>query len=157
MAAIEDLKRIGMFQDLPDSDLKDILQYCREREFHEGETVFTCGDPGHEFFLLLDGNVKLMLPTDQGFGLTVVFVENGNAFGVSGLLEPRTYTSTAVCVKKAKTIAIETGAFLDYMDEINVKAGETVMKNLAAILLRRLDKTRQQLKSLISQVEITSG
>lgn len=155
MVTIENLKNNELFRGLSDSDLKVILQFCKDKTFDAGLNIFTCGERGKEFFLLLDGDVKLQIPTDKEYGLAVVFVEVGSAFGISGLLEPHTYSSTARCIKKAKGIAIEIDPFLDFISNKNIKLGFIIMKNLARILMNRLDATRQNLRDLVSQVQIT--
>lgn len=155
MATIEVLRSIELFKNLNDSDLQEILPFCKERTFDDGVKIYTQGTQGKEFFLLLDGNVKLQIPTDKGYGLTVIFVEKGDTFGISGLLEPQTYTSTAICSKEAKVIIIETEPFIDLIANKNIKLGFVIMKNLAQIFMKRLDATRQQLRNLVSQVEIT--
>ncbi len=117
--------------------------------------IFTCGEKGKEFFLLVDGEVKLQIETEKDYGLAVVFVETGSAFGISGLLEPHTYSSTARCNIKAKVIAVEVNPFLDLISGKNINSGFLIMKNLAGILMNRLDATRQNLKSIVSQVQIS--
>ena len=116
MAAIKDLKNNDLFKGLSDSDLEEILPFCKDKTFNAGMNIFTCGEKGKEFFLLLDGEVKLQIETEKEYGLAVVFVETGSAFGISGLLEPHTYSSTARCNIEAKVIAIDVDPFLDHFN-----------------------------------------
>ncbi|KPJ56248.1 MAG: hypothetical protein AMJ42_05575 [Deltaproteobacteria bacterium DG_8] len=155
MTKIEELKNNALFKGLSDADLKEILPFCNDKTFDASVNIFERGERGKEFFLLLDGDVKLQIPTDKEYGLAVVFIEEGNAFGISGLLEPHTYSSTARCVKKSKVVAIEIDPFLDFISNKNIKSGFLIMKNLARILMNRLDITRQNLKDLVSQVNIS--
>ncbi|MCK4814252.1 cyclic nucleotide-binding domain-containing protein [bacterium] len=155
MATIEDLKNNELFKGLSDSDIKEILPFCKDKAFDAGANICIHGEIGKEFFLLLDGDVELKIPTDKEYGLAVVFVKVGDAFGFSGLLEPHTYTSTARCLKKAKVIAIEMDPFLDFISNKNIKLGFLIMKNLARIIMNRLDTTRQNLRNVVSQVQIS--
>ena len=155
MATIEDLKSNELFKGLSDSETKEILTFCKDKIFDAGVNICTHGERGKEFFLLLDGDVKLEIPTDKEYGLAVVFVKVGDAFGFSGLLEPHTYTSTARCVKKARVVAIEMDPFLDFISNKNIPLGFLIMKNLARIIMNRLDTTRQNLRSVVSQVQIS--
>ncbi|MBW2222492.1 MAG: cyclic nucleotide-binding domain-containing protein [Deltaproteobacteria bacterium] len=155
MAAIEDLKNNEFFKGIPDSDIKEILPFCKKKSFDTGINICTHGVRGKEFFLLLDGRVELKIPTDKEYGLAVVFAKVGDAFGFSGLLEPHTYTSMARCVKRANVIAIEMDPFLDFIYNKNIKLGFSIMKNLALIIMNRLDTTLQNLRSVVSQVQIS--
>lgn len=155
MATIDDLKNNELFKGIPDSEIKEILPFCKEKTFDTGENIYTHGEKGEAFFLLLEGDVELEIPTDREYGLSVVFVKVGDAFGFSGLLEPHTYTATARCVKRAHTIAIERGPFLDFISNQNIQLGFAIMKNLAGIIMRRLDSTRQNLRNVVSQVQIS--
>ena len=155
MPTIEDLKNNVLFKGLSDSDLKEVLPFCKDKTYDAGVNIFMCGERGKEFFLLLEGDVKLQIPTEKEFGIAVVFVTTGDAFGISGLLEPYTYSSTARCFKKAKVIAIEIDPFLDFISNKNIKSGFIIMKNLASILMNRLSSTRKNLSDLVSQVQIS--
>lgn len=155
MATIDDLKNNELFKGLSDSDLKEIVTYSKDKTFSTGEIIFTHEERGKDFFLLLDGDVKLQIPTEKEFGIAVVFVEVGSAFGISGLLEPYTYSSTAKCTTNAKVIAVEIDPFLDFISNKNIKSGFLIMKNLASILMSRLNTTRKNLRDLVSQVQIS--
>ena len=155
MATRDDLKRLSLFKNLSDADLGNILPLCTEKQLKDGEVIYNCADKGTRFYILLDGDVRLQIPTEQGFGLTAFFVDAGDAFGISGLLEPHRYTSSAICTKSARVLAIDIGSFLKCITGENIRAGFEIMRNLAGILLERLSRTRQHLKSLVSQLDIT--
>ena len=155
MATIQDLKNNELFEGISDADLKEILPLCKDKTFDAGVNICTYGERAKEFYLLLDGDVKLQIPTDKEYGIAVIFVKIRNAFGFSGLLEPHTYSSTAKCSTKAKVIAIEVDTFLDLISNQNINLGFLIMKNLARILMSRLDATRQNLRNLVSQVQIS--
>lgn len=155
MVKIENLKNNKLFKEISDSDLKELLPFCEEKTFNAGQDICSYGEKGEEFFLLLDGDVRLQIPTDQKFGITVIFIEVGNAFGFSGLLEPYSYSSTARCVENTKVIAIENGPFLNFLSNRNLRIGFILMKNLASILMNRLNTNRQNLSNLVSQVQIS--
>jgi len=144
MSAIENLKNNEIFKGVPSSELKEILQYCKDGTFETGENIFTYGQKGEEFYLLLDGYVKLKIPTDDEYGLPAIFISARSTFGSSALLEPYTYTSTAVCLMKARMIAVEISSFLEFISKKNINVGFIIMSNLSRILRDRLFKTFKQ-------------
>jgi CRP-like cAMP-binding protein len=155
MVTLENLKNNELFQGLSDTELKEVFPFCKDKTFDAGTTIYKYEERGTEFFLLLDGDVNLQIPTEKEFGISVVFVRVGSAFGFSAMFEPHTYTSTAKCYKTAKVIAINIDPFLDFISNKNNQIGFLVMKNLARILMNRLDATRQNLRNLVSQVPIS--
>ena len=154
MVTLENLKSNELFQGISDAELKEVLPFCKEKTFDAGTTICTYGARGKEFFLLLDGDVNLQIPTEKEFGISVVFVKVGNAFGFSALIDLHAYTSTAKCDTKAKVIAIAIDPFIDFISNKNNRTGFQVMRNLARILMHRLDATRKNLSYLVSQIPI---
>lgn len=154
MVTIEDLKSNELFQEMADADLNEVLPFCKEKTFNAGATLCTYGAKGKEFYLLVDGDVSLQVPSEKQFGILVVFVRPGSAFGFSGLISPYSYTSTAKCNTKSKVIAIECAPFRDFIANKNIKIGFLFVRNLARILMRRLDESRKSLSYLVSQVPI---
>jgi len=154
MVTIEDLKSNELFQEISDADLNEVLPFCKEKTFDAGTTLCTYGARGKEFYLLLDGDVSLQVPSEKEFGILVVFVRPGSAFGFSGLISPYSYTSTAKCNTKSKVIAVECAPFRDFIANKNIRIGFLFVRNLARILMMRLDASRKNLSYLVSQVPI---
>ena len=154
MVTLEQLKENELFQELSEADLNEVLPFCKEKTFDAGTTVCTYGAKGKEFYLLLDGDVSLQVPSEKEFGILVVFVRPGSAFGFSGLIFPYSYTSTAKCNTKSKVIAIECAPFRDLIANKNNRIGFLFVRNLARVLMKRLDTARKNLSYLVSQVPI---
>ncbi len=155
MVTIEDLKSNELFREIADADLNEVLPFCKEKTFDAGTTLCTYGAQGKDFYLLLDGDVSLQVPSEKEFGILVVFVRPGSAFGFSGLISPYSYTSTAKCNAQSKVIAIGCVPFRDFIANKNIKIGFLFLRNLARILMHRLDEARKNLSYLVSQVPIT--
>jgi CRP-like cAMP-binding protein len=153
MVTIEILKSNELFQDMTDEEIKVFLPFCKEKTFEAGTTLCTYGARGKEFYLLLEGDVSLQVPSEKEFGVLVLFVRPGSAFGISGLISPFSYTSTAKCNTKTTTIAIECVSFRDFVYQ-NREIGFLVVRNLARVLMKRLDIARRNLSYLVSQVPI---
>ncbi len=141
MSTIKNLKNNEIFKGVPSSDLKEILKYCKDRTFETGENIYTYGQKGEEFYLLLDGYVKLKLQTDNEHGLPAIFISSRSASGFSALLEPYTHTSTFECLMRARVIAVEIGPFLEFISKKNSNVGFVIMSNLSRILRDRLFET----------------
>jgi CRP-like cAMP-binding protein len=154
MVTLENLKNNELFREIADIDLKEILAFCKEQTYDPGTTICKYKEIGKEFYLLLDGDVNLQIPTEKEFGISVVFVGTGSAFGFSALIDPHIYSASAKCDTKSTVIAIALDPFLDFISNTNSKTGFLVMRNLALILIQRLDNTRKNLSYLVSQIPI---
>ena len=137
MATIEDFKKNELFKDFTDSNLKEVLLFCKEKTFNPRSHLYNYGERGKEFFVLLEGDVELQISTDHNYGLAMVHVKQGDAFGFSALLDPYIYTSTATCLTKVKVIAIEVDPFLSFVSNQNIQLGFLIMRNMAHLFLQR--------------------
>jgi CRP/FNR family transcriptional regulator, cyclic AMP receptor protein len=81
------LGRLGIFCDLTDAELRDLAAELDEESFREGDWVLRQGEPGAGLFIVVDGEVGVIIDDEQRAILTT-----GSFFGeVSVLLaEPAT-------------------------------------------------------------------
>jgi CRP-like cAMP-binding protein len=85
--AVGRLGRLGIFADLTDAELSDLAAEVDEQSFPEGDWVLRRGEPGGGLFIVVDGEVGVMIDDEERAILTT-----GSFFGeVSALLaEPVT-------------------------------------------------------------------
>lgn len=53
------LKKIHLFSDLSEDDLKDVAEALEEQSFREGEKIIEEGTPGETFYIIWSGRVKV--------------------------------------------------------------------------------------------------
>jgi len=91
-APVELIKRVPLFADLDNRELKEIAESMKERTFHAGDTVTEEGKGGVGFFVIDDGTAKVSVG-----GHEVRTLGAGDYFGEIGLIADvdRTATITA--------------------------------------------------------------
>jgi CRP/FNR family cyclic AMP-dependent transcriptional regulator len=91
-APVELIKRVPLFADLDDRELKQIAASIKERTFSAGETVTEEGKGGIGFFVIGDGTAAVSVGGSQ-----VRTLGEGDYFGEIGLIADidRTATITA--------------------------------------------------------------
>ena len=91
-APVELIKRVPLFSDLNDRELKQIARSMKERRFNAGETVTEEGKGGIGFFVIADGTATVTIGGEQ-----VRTFGTGDYFGEIGLIADidRTATITA--------------------------------------------------------------
>ena len=92
------LARIPFFAGLDSADLERVAAGTRTRRFRRGEVIFHAGDPGDALFIILTGEVKIALPSDEGDEAILATLHEGDVFGELAVLDgaPRSATATAL-------------------------------------------------------------
>jgi CRP-like cAMP-binding protein len=89
---VELIKRVPLFADLDDRELREVAESMKERTFSAGESVTEEGKGGVGFFVIEDGKAKVSVG-----GQEVRTLGSGDYFGEIGLIADidRTATITA--------------------------------------------------------------
>jgi CRP-like cAMP-binding protein len=144
------LKRCEVFLGLDDSDLKKIaaLPSWRRNTYSEGEFIFQENVVAKDFYILEEGEVRLVVEIyKEGVnGVTRVPVDaitKGDVFGWSSLVTPHSLTLSAICVKPS-SVLIVAGAELSVLMDKNRSLGYEVMKGLVRVIGVRLRDLRDK-------------
>ncbi|MCK5340293.1 MAG: cyclic nucleotide-binding domain-containing protein [Desulfobulbaceae bacterium] len=154
MVSIEDLKRIVLFQNLPDQMLEKLLPVVKEESFKEREIIYEAGNAATHFYSLKRGKVLLEAELTPTLIISLGSIKTGYSFGWAALNPPATHTSYAVSVEPSEMFVISGDKYLDLLDH-NEAMGYLIMLNSARILENRLEhRTGQFLKSISKHPEI---
>ncbi|MBI2288660.1 MAG: cyclic nucleotide-binding domain-containing protein [Chloroflexi bacterium] len=145
------LKECSVFSALSDSELDRIASLAVEKQYEAGTTIFEEGDSAQEFFVLQEGKVALQMTFSERQGqlgrrITVDVVNKNEIVGWSAIVEPYTYTLTAVCLQKVNALSIDGSKFRRLLRD-NHHIGYEVLKETIKVVASRLDDTRQVLIS----------
>ena len=145
------LKEFKLFNDLDDSELATIAEFCHERNRESGSICFTQGGDSTDVCLCRSGKVDIIIQLYEPWGMEVKVhtIMEGEVFGWSALIEPYTYTSTAKCAEKVEEVYIKGSDLLNLFQQ-NLHIGYVIMRNLSAIISSRLTEDRQRLSSQLN-------
>ena len=90
-APIEVLKRVSLFAELSESELKRVASVFKERRFAQGETAIQQGSGAAAFFVIHSGEAKVLVAGDEKRILTA-----GDYFGEMALIDAGERTATVV-------------------------------------------------------------
>ena len=150
MISPEVLRRYPFFGHLEPSQLKAIAMIAEEMVFQENEYILEEGQPADSFYLLMDGNIDLIfvskdeLHPEHSKVFNVGEINPGEVFGISALIEPYLYSSTAQATSVGKCIKIDAVA-LRALFELDQRLGCTLTRQIAKAAMERLEATRVQL------------
>lgn len=87
-----------LFSRMNAADRDQLLALGMERRFNDGQLIFQRGDPGVSMMLVLRGQVRISILSEQGKELVFSLIQPGECFGEIALLDgqPRSAAATAV-------------------------------------------------------------
>jgi CRP-like cAMP-binding protein len=150
MISPELLRRYPFFGLLTDAQLKAIAMIAQEVNFSGGTQLFKEGDRANTLYLLLQGSVDLYytVETEGTLDFSKEFligeINPGDAFGISALMDPYTFTATAKADQDVRAIAMDAVAMRSLLDETPNMAC-VIMYQVAKAYAERLRSTRIQL------------
>jgi CRP-like cAMP-binding protein len=150
MISPELLRRFRFFGNLGDAQLKTIAMLADEESRAEGYEIFHEEAKADRLYLLLEGSIDLYLSSAEEFRpeirkeFAVGEINPGEIFGVSALVAPHRYSSTARTSKACRLVVIEAEALRARFEEDPVLAYK-ITHQVAQTLLDRLTTTRIQL------------
>ncbi len=147
MAKTPPLSTIRLLQGLNDKQLQLIEDAGEFREYEVGGTIFEEGTEGTHIYCILAGRVEISLKLGEATDQAPVHTGTpGSVFGEFILFEKTTRSATARAVKTVNIFAI-TAAALRGIFADHPEIGYPVMDNLCRILVGRVSKTTQELRS----------
>jgi CRP-like cAMP-binding protein len=105
-AKLELLRQVPLFAGCTKRELSEISTLADELSFPEGTTLITEGKQGHEFFLLVDGEVDVRMK-----GRKVKSLANGAFFGEMALVSSLPRNATVTALSPVRVLVVHEQAF----------------------------------------------
>ena len=105
-AKLELLRHVPLFAGCTKRELSEISTLADELSFPEGTTLITEGKQGHEFFLLVDGEVEVRMK-----GRKVKSLANGAFFGEMALVSSLPRNATVTSLSPVRVLVVHEQAF----------------------------------------------
>jgi CRP-like cAMP-binding protein len=126
------LKGVELFSQLTGEKLAQVSQIAKEVEFSRGTRIFTEGDPGNSFYLIVSGAVDVIKA-----GKKIASFGESECFGEMAILDSEPRSATIVASSDVVCMEISRDDFYDLMsDEHEISQG------IIKVLVRRLRATK---------------
>jgi CRP/FNR family transcriptional regulator, cyclic AMP receptor protein len=109
---LELLKHVPLFKDLSGHDLQQVGQLAEEVDVPAGQVLTRQGAPGSEFFVIVDGAVRIDID-----GNAVRTLERGEFLGEIALVDDGPRTATATTTVPSKLFVLGRREFRALMDD----------------------------------------
>lgn len=111
------LRHSELFRGLSDDALARLAAKGRQKGFGPGGTLFTEGTRGSEFFLLLEGEVRLYKTSAEGQEVALRIVRPGEIFAEVVLFENPVYPVSAAALSRVRVFAMDRSSFGDLLED----------------------------------------
>jgi CRP-like cAMP-binding protein len=146
------LKGHELFQSLSVEEVGKISDFSELKEFQKDEFVFKSGTVGSHCFVVLEGSVRLRLPTIcSEAGLVIAHIEKGDMFGLAPLLDAGEHTTSAQCAEPSKVLAIEAEPLRALLQK-NCPVGSHVANSVAQAYFSRYVKILNRLQRAVDEI-----
>ena len=137
------LERVSFFRPLSDEDM-DYLASTGRREFCPAdETVVRQGDPGHSFYVILDGTVSVDVKSGGGEETRVARLSRGDYFGEMSLMTGEKRAATVRTLRDTEFLVIDKTVFKKIIES----HPEVVGRISELIVARRLQIAEEEARS----------
>jgi len=137
------ISRVPSFSDLPESHLEEIKNIAVERHYNKGEIIFSDGDEGDGFFVVVEGLVKIFKVSLEGKEQILHIYGPGEPFGQVAVYAGRSYPASAQTIAKSHVLFFPRAAFVDLITRI-----PSLAMNMLAVLSKRLREFTVQVENL---------
>jgi CRP/FNR family transcriptional regulator len=139
-ATIALLRRVPLFSDLDDDDLRRISSVAIPRSFPKGVRVFHEGDESDACYIVRDGELRVTREHSDGRAIALATLSSGDFFGELAMLDGGSRSASVESLSDAELLALPASAMrrllADHPD-ITVK--------LVVALTRRVRETNERI------------
>jgi CRP-like cAMP-binding protein len=137
---VDKLRDIGFFGALSDEVLGHLVESLKQLAAMPGDMLFHEGDPAHEMYVILDGEVEVLKKSSSGREHRVALLGPSDCFGEMSVIDmqPRSASVRAVAPTRLLRISSED---MDGLYRHDLKSYALITLNIARDLSRRLRVT----------------
>ena len=133
--AVDSLHRCALFAHVDDEGLRLLAGLMRPRRFRRNEVIFHQGDVGDSLHIVVEGAVKIVLPSQEGEEAIIASLKPGDFFGELALLDGSPRSTTAAALEPTETRALPRDQFLRLVLE-DARLVSALLRALAGELRR---------------------
>jgi CRP-like cAMP-binding protein len=144
---VEILAQIDMFNGLPPAHLQRVVDIGTEEQYKLGATIFSEGDAGDKFYLIVEGAVRISRIVPGMGEEALAVLRPGAYFGEMSLIDDAPRSATAMCHEKCRLFVVNRRDLEDLLFVDRDLAYE-LLWNWVRTLSRRLRATNDKMTFL---------
>ena len=132
-----------LFNGLPDDQIQAIKQIAVEKQMNKGQTIFSEGDQGKGFYVVVDGRVKIYKVSTEGKEQILHIFGSGQPFGEVPVFSGQEFPANAQAIEKTLLLFFPRNAFVEL-----IAANPSLALNMLAIMSTKLRQFTIQIENL---------
>ncbi len=137
------ISNIPLFSGLPGDHLEDVTRIALTKEFSKGQTIFSEGDEGNGFYVVLDGSVKVFKLSLEGKEQILHIFGPGEPFGEVPVFAGQDFPAHAEAIADSRLLFFPRNAFTGLITQ-----NPSLALNMLAVLSMRLRQFTVQIEHL---------
>ena len=109
------IARVPLFAGLSEEQALRLEEVAQRRTFRRGEVIFHKGDAGSTLYMIVQGQVKIVLPSDSGEEALLAVLDAGDFFGELSLIDEQPRSATVVATAPTETLVLHREEFLKFL------------------------------------------
>jgi SulP family sulfate permease len=143
-----ELCAMGFLQTFTDAEIAGLRKNLRELRINKGEYLFRAGDWGEQLFIIVRGEIDILLPFGKHHYKRIATFGPGTYFGEVAFLEPGPRAASAKATFDAQLLALDQEGFERLLSE-SPSAAVSLLKTLGQTLSKYLRWADVELKQLM--------
>ncbi len=142
-AILDIINKTPAFNGLSEDQLEEIRSIAVDRRFDKGELIFSEGDRGIGFYVVVDGQVKIFKLSPEGKEQILHIFGPGDPVGEVAVFAGRSFPANAEAITAARLLFFPRSAFHDL-----ISANPSLAMKMLAVLSMRLRRFTIQIENL---------
>ncbi len=143
LSTIQLLMRVPLLAGIAEAEAISLYMTSEKLSFKKNEVLVEMGQTEHAFYLVLSGQVNVVLAGDGGKSITLATLGAGECIGEMGALDLQPASATVIADSVIDVLRLDRVAFRDVLHQ-NPHISATIFQTLA----RRLHQTQVQIARL---------
>jgi CRP/FNR family transcriptional regulator, dissimilatory nitrate respiration regulator len=127
------IARIPLFEGLPPGQIEDLAMIATDQVLRKGETIFSEGEDGNGFYVVITGRVKIFKLSPEGKEQILHFFGPGEPFGEVPVFTGQHFPANAEAMEETRVFLFPRKSFVDL-----IKRNPSLALNMLAVLSKRL-------------------
>jgi len=144
MSVAQFLRRVPLFSQLGEPELARLADVSRERSYPKNSVILFEDDPGDALYMVVAGQVKVVLIGEDGREVILSVLRDGDFFGEMALLDDQPRSAHVIAMEDSNLLVLRREDFQRKLQET-----PTITFGLLAELSKRLRKADDKIGGLV--------
>jgi len=144
LAVAERLRRVPLFHQLSEAELERVARAAREKSYPKHSVILFEDDPGDALYVVLRGQVKVVLVGEEGREVILSILKAGDFFGEMALIDDQPRSAHVIATEESHLLVLRREDFRQCLEE-----SPRIALGLLQAMSRRLRRADDKIGGLV--------